>query len=212
MANNGHLPHMPHLGSCCRLCQVGFGTLLLYGAVATLSAVSITWAVSFFYSTLARLGPVGAAVRAALAPLFGRSCVAVHVGQDEWCLVPAYGAAFVAVIVLWMVGHALPLRVNVVLSHATRYSSIRVLPCKRAYLQTVAVITCCFGGAVGATGAVGQRLGEVDCEAPGILLDARGQQRVWRAVQSCLCHTRAVLSVAALGVLLPPISLAWHCE
>ena len=121
-------PSTHTLGSCCRLCQVGFGTALLYGAIVTLSTVSLTWAVSFFYSTLARLGPVGVAVRAALAPLFGRSCVAVHVGQDEWCLVPAYGSAFVAIIVLWMVGHALPLRVVAALPCTTSFSSARASP------------------------------------------------------------------------------------
>ena len=92
---------------CCRLCQVGLSTFLLYLAVASLTTVSVTWAVTFFYSTLETLGPIGTAAKATLAPLFANECVRINIGKDVWCLVPAYGSAFVGVFVLWMVlsGH-----------------------------------------------------------------------------------------------------------
>jgi uncharacterized membrane protein YgcG len=87
---------------CCHLSQLGLSATMGYLAIVALTTVSLGWVVAFFYSTLEKLGPLGSAVKAVADPFFGRRCVMITLGTDNWCFVPVYGTIVTAVLTLWL--------------------------------------------------------------------------------------------------------------
>ena len=87
---------------CCHLSQLGLSATMGYLAIVALTTVSLGWVVAFFYSTLEKLGPLGSAVKAVAGPFFGRRCVMITLGTDNWCFVPVYGTIVTAVLTLWL--------------------------------------------------------------------------------------------------------------